>query len=233
MNQQSSKVAMDNLPFIDKFIYISIKSSIDRGLFYCLWLPIVFLGSAQLTADFLHSWWPPDFIDSWYAGAGAVFQHRYESWLLWNMMKHLGYLQISWFMMHVIMFHYTSCAFLWAIQSDDQCLLCVYCVSRESQNRQRVGPHQLLGRLQAGPAMLWVFMSPQVAEATIHLRDHRWTSRSPFWNIAHHFAEPHDSKFKHIFPHDYSLVSPSIWGWVKTLSPWWTSNLLVNGCSSP
>ena len=63
MNQKSSKVAMDNLPFIDKFIYISIKSSIDRGLFYGFWLPIVFLGSAQLTADFLHSWWPPDFID--------------------------------------------------------------------------------------------------------------------------------------------------------------------------
>ena len=152
---------------------------------------------------------------SWYAGVGAVFQHRYESWLLWNMMKHLSYLQISWFMMHVIMFHYTSCAFLWAIQSDDQCLLCVYRVFTVCLPCVQGIPKQAKSWSSSAA---WKASSRACDAMSIVELNGAHSGTYP-----HHFAEPHKSWFKHIFPQDYSLVSPSIWGWVKTLSPWWTS----------
>ena len=163
MNQKSSKVAMDNLPFIDKFIYISIKSSIDRGLFYGFWLPIVFLGSAQLTADFLHSWWPPDFIDFMIRGRRrgisaplrilASLKHDETSKLPPNLMVYDACYHVPLYFLCI----FVGYSIRWPVFT--VCLPCVYHVSRESQNRQRVGPHQLLGRLQAGPAMLWVSLN--------------------------------------------------------------------------
>ena len=200
MNQKSSKVAMDNLPFIDKFIYISIKSSIDRGLFY-------------------GSWWPPDFIDFMIRGRRrgisaplrilASLKHDETSKLPPNLMVYDACYHVPLYFLCI----FVGYSIRWPVFT--VCLPCVYRVFTVCLPCVQGIPKQAKSWSSSAA---WKASSRACDAMSIVELNGAHSGTYP-----HHFAEPHKSWFKHIFPHDYSLVSPSIWGWVKTLSPWWTS----------
>jgi hypothetical protein len=86
---------------------------------------------------------------------------------------------------------------------------------------------------QRSPAWSWIWPTTKGDSIVSFPKGHRWTAMSFYVllaipvgmpiNESDRFCRPHGNKFSSIITAWMFKIWIDIWGWVKTLYPWWTS----------